>query len=334
MDSGLSRRLKGYLYLGATLLLYAIYPFIIKTLFNNHNTNFDKPFFTTYFCSLFYLLYGIPMFFYSEKFFDYQKDKYTIIIATILAIIENVNCFFFNLGVKFTSVVSNFIIHDTSDVFVFCFCLILLKFPFSNIRALAVTIDVIGVLLVGYTDSFDDSQKSPILGDICSLFSTILYALYTTLTKFWIPDEDSIDWNKFFFYNGLSTLFLMFPFIPIFHFTNIESFSFPNMYAIGVLCIIGIFGYVLPDYGFSKATVLLDPLLVDLALGTLTPLSMIIDYYYENKRFEIMYIFGYILILMSFIMVAVYNFLYEMPNEENNIKCIENSDKTHELISL
>ncbi len=349
MNEAARKHIKGYFYLLITIILYVITPFFVKELYINRSMSYNKPFFIGYFCSVLYVLYGIPMFIQKMGQAGKQPkealavatldsnpkaltDRRILTIALILGVVTLTNSYFFNLGVDYTSVVSNFIIHDTSDVFVFVGCMVLLKWKFSWVRMGAVLASVIGVLFIAYSDSKDKHQTSPLLGDMFSICSTVTYALIIILTKMYIEDEESMDWSKYFYYMGVTTAVIWLPVLLLLHVTGIEPFELPNQPAFILLMANGIFGYVLPDYSLSISTVLLDPLVVDLGLGVLTPISMIIDYYYENKTLDAMYLSGYGFILGSFVAVVIYDFMHEIPKESQGLKEKQEDMKSEELM--
>jgi len=330
------KHIKGYLYLIVVIILYVFSPFLTKETYRNSATQYCKPFFINYFCTACYIFYYLPTLYQNvynkitgnsegNKEDEAQKEKYSdweiLKITTLLGIVQFVHTVAYYYAIKYTSIASNFILHDTSDVFVFIFCICILKWTFSWVRLSAVFISVLGISFIAYSDSSDNTQKFAILGDIIGLSSTLLYALHITLTKRLIEDEDSLDWSKFFYYQGISMTILFFPVLLILHFTGLETFEMPNFATLILLLINGIFAYDLPDYCLNLATVLLDPLLVDLGLGALSPISMVIDYFFENKTFDLPYLSGYSFVVLAFGILVYYDMYYEIEDQ------VEKSEK-------
>eukprot|EP00826_Nyctotherus_ovalis_P017495 TRINITY_DN15159_c0_g1_i3.p1 TRINITY_DN15159_c0_g1~~TRINITY_DN15159_c0_g1_i3.p1 ORF type:complete len:396 (-),score=76.45 TRINITY_DN15159_c0_g1_i3:42-1229(-) len=335
-----AKHIKGYVYLAVTIVLYLIGPFLIKETYINAKTRYKKPFFIGYFCSGCFLVYIFPLLFrriyrrcskeVPEPNTKLLSDSRIFYVATVLGILGVAQCYLYNLAVEYTSVSSNMILHDTSDVFVYIFCIMLLGWKFSWTRFFAVFISVIGVFLIGYSDSYDSQQASSLKGDLISLSSTVFYGLLLTMTKVYIVDEDVMDWPKFFLYTGLSTLVIWIPVLWILHVTRLETFELPNRPTLYMLLLTGLLNYVIADYTFNLATVLLDPLLVDLGLGAISPLAMVIEHYYSNKQFDAIYLVGYGLIMVAFVILVIYDVCYEVKEQAESLeptKPIEGGDE-------
>jgi len=322
------KHFKGYVYLTITVFLYLIGPFLVKETYVNENTKYKKPFFIGYFCTGCLLIYAFPLLFRrmckhcckSETNKKLLSNLRTLYVATILGILGIVQCYLYYVAVEYTSISSNMILHDTSDVFVYIFCIMLLGWKFSWLRFLAVFISVVGVFLIGYSDSYDSQQATSLKGDLISLSSAVFYGLLLTLTKLYIEDEEAIDWSKFFVFNGLTSLIIWIPFIWLLHVTKIETFELPNAATLYILLITALLNYVIADYTFHLATVLLDPLLVDLGLGAVSPLAMVIEHYYDGKVFDAVYLIGYGLIILAFVLLVIYDFYYEVKEQIESLE--------------
>lgn len=338
MRSETQKHFIGYVYLILSIIICVAAPFIVRELYINEDTLYKKPFFIAYFCTIMYILYIVPAIWVNHSKNSKSLDPSTqsvvpyfplkngnsatirlFILSTIIGAIGFVHSYFYNLGVEYTSVVSNFIIHDISDVIVFILCLLYLNWSFSWLRVLAIFVSIIGVSIIGYCDSHDTKNISPLLGDFFSIISTFFYALYLTLTKKYLDEED-IDWNLYFYYSGITVAVSWLPFLLFLHYTGIEPFELPNTLGWILLLIEGFFGYVLADYTLSLATVNLDPLLVDLGLGAISPLALIFDHYYEDITYEWLYLIGYGFVALSFVIIVLYDFYYEIPSKEEDEK--------------
>ena len=90
----------------------------------------------------------------------------------------------------------------------------------------------------------------------------------------------------------------------------------------------GIIAYALANYTFSYATVLLDPLLVDVGLGILAPVAMVLDYYYEGKEFDFIYIVGYGFVTAAFIILMIYDYFFEIQEQVKTAELVKAKKET------
>ena len=329
-------KLRGYGYLGITIALYLGAPFLTKEMYSNQSMHYNKPFFIAYFSSSLYLIYSLPLLLShllrrpSPALLSQPPERKsnqescttqgqitsggTLGLAIILGSLNVLHTYLFNVGVAKTSVVSTVIIQDTSGAFIFLFCMLLLGWTFSWMRLLAVVVSVLGVILIAFADSSGQQHGSQIMGDLICVLSTIVYALFLTIMKKYIVHEDSINWNVYFTFTGMTTVVLWFPVLIFLHLFNIETFELPNHPAFLCLLAEGFLGYVLPDYTLSLSTIVLDPLVVDIAQGILGPLSMVFDYYYEGKTFGCLYLSGYSLTVISFFIIIIHNLCLASPH--------------------
>ena len=331
-----NKHMKGYFYLFITIVLYVISPFLVKETYINKDTHYKKPFFIVYFSTCCNLLFGIPLIFrfcsktatsVTNKPYALSNNRvmYISLVIGSLTLFQN---YLYNAAVEYTAVSSNFILHDTSDAFVFIFCIIFLGWSFSWIRFFSICISIVGILLIGYSDSHDSKQPSSLFGDLLSLTSTVIYGLLGALTKMYIEEEDSIDWIKFLFYTGFTCGLAWLPILALFHYTEIEKFEIPNLRTLELLLANGIIAYALSNYTFSYATVLLDPLLVDVGLGILAPVAMVVDYYYEGKEFDFIYIVGYGFVTAAFIILMIYDYFFEIQEQVKTAELVKAKKET------
>jgi drug/metabolite transporter (DMT)-like permease len=62
-------------------------------------------------------------------------------------------------------------------------------------------------------------------GDLLTLFSAVMYGLYTTLIRKNIPDEDSVSVSLFFGYMGVINMCIVSPFVIVAWQLGIEDLS-------------------------------------------------------------------------------------------------------------
>lgn len=343
MNEETKKHIKGYLYLFGGVSLCMIAPFIIKLIYVEDASKYNKPLFIVYFCTSIYIIYAIPILL--RKFLTKKDVKKELIqtndiisshweiikLAFIVQGVSTVHSYLYTLAILKTSVVSNMIIHDTSDSFIFVMCLFLLGWKFSWCRLTSVMVGNIGLMFVIMSDASDIKQASPIFGDCISIISTMFYGLTLTLAKKYIEDEDAIDWFYYYFYTGVMALIIGLPFLILWHYTGIEPFEWPSKTTLIFLAIEGISGYILTDYLLNLATVILDPLLVDIGMGLISPGGMVIDYIMEGKTYDYFYIIGYGLIVVSFLIVFYYDIMFTIPDEIEKKQNQVEDEKNKEL---
>lgn len=167
-----------------------------------------------------------------------------------------------------------------------------------------------GVVLIAYSDNQDSESRDQILGDILGVLSTLLLGLYSTLLVKLIPIEmeEKISFFNVLGYLGLFCLITFWPLLLIFHFTGVETFELPTGKVYLYLAINIVFGTLLYEYCWGRATLLLGPLLSNTSVIFVVPLSMIVDNFFEQIKFTWMYYLGTAGIVIGFLLVAIKNY--------------------------
>lgn len=110
-----------------------------------------------------------------------------------------------------------------------------------------------GTVIVGLGDSetgLSATASNPLLGDILALVSAALYAVYITLIRRKLPDDDGksgiVSMAQFLGYLGLFNLLIFLPVALILNFTKLEPFKVLTWKQVGLLvgkgmCIISAF---------------------------------------------------------------------------------------------
>ena len=101
----------------------------------------------------------------------------------------------------------------------------------SFLKLIGVLISFSGATIITVFESNDDGDaKNRALGDLFTIISAILYGLYATFLKLKVPEEAEkhFDTSAFLGFVGLINVVLLPPLFPIFHYTGIEHFDWPN----------------------------------------------------------------------------------------------------------
>ena len=221
--------------------------------------------------------------------------------------------YLYNLGLDHASVSSVCILSNTSSIFVFILSIIILHDKLKYIKVIAILICFGGVLLIGFSDNNQGGDSSGVSntlwGDIITLISALLYAIYAVLLKKLIPNEDNFRWCPFFGFVGVNVFAIFWVFFLIFHYSGFERFELPSLVAFGYLLLNSIIGTVISDYFWARSVVLLNPLLNSVGMSLTIPLGMVVDYLYDGHHYDWMYIFGSLLILPAFIIISSYDWI-------------------------
>ena len=214
--------------------------------------------------------------------------------------------FTFNLSLNLTTVTSNTIITTTSGLFALVFSAILRIDTFSPLKALCVFLSISGVVLVAFADS-DSNGSDSLIGDILAFVSAIAFALYCTLLKWKLVDEDRLNsalflgliavWNS-------ATLVVLF---PILHFLGIEDFVVPTLIILLLLFANAVIGNIITDWLYIRSVLLTTPLIVTTCMSMTIPVAALTDVirFPDDVNLTIWYFIGVALVFASFVTVQI-----------------------------
>mmetsp|Transcript_9664 Transcript_9664/g.10928 ORF Transcript_9664/g.10928 Transcript_9664/m.10928 type:complete len:172 (+) Transcript_9664:555-1070(+) len=156
----------------------------------------------------------------------------------------------------------------------------------------------------------------------------MLLGLYSVLLAKFIYEsiEDKISFFNVLAFIGIFNLITFWPLLIIFHMTGIETFELPKGVAIGYMTINIVFGTLLFDYCWGRATLLIGPLLANTSVILVVPISMLIDSFFIKTGFTWMYYVGTALILVGFFIIAFKNYLNSRKSKEELDENIKDTD--------
>ncbi|KAL1211922.1 hypothetical protein V5N11_023901 [Cardamine amara subsp. amara] len=196
----------------------------------------------------------------------------------------------FNVSLKYTTVTSNTILSSASSLFTFLVSLIFLGEKFTWLKLFSVLLCMSGTIIVSMGDSESNSSavaKNPLLGDILSLVSAALYAVYITLIRKKLPDDDErngrVSMAQFLGFLGLFNFFIFLPPALILNFTKRERFNTLTLKQFGLVVGKGLLDNVLSDYLWAKAVLLTTTTVATAGLTIQVPLAAIVDSLSGNK---------------------------------------------------
>lgn len=190
----------------------------------------------------------------------------------------------FNLSLKYTTVTSNTILSSSSSLFTFLVSLVFLGEVFTWVKLFSVLLCMGGTIIVSLGDSKSGSGKvasNPVLGDILSLVSAAMYAVYITLIRKKLPDDDGKSGHasmaQFLGYLGLFNLLIFLPIPLVLNFANLEPFNTLTWKQLGLIVGKGMFDNVLSDLLWAKAILLTSTTVATAGLTIQVPLAAIVD---------------------------------------------------------
>ncbi|XP_030532689.1 uncharacterized vacuolar membrane protein YML018C [Rhodamnia argentea] len=192
----------------------------------------------------------------------------------------------FNLSLKYTTVTSNTILSSASSLFTFLVSLAFLGEKFTWVKLISVLLCMGGTIIVSVGDSQSESSLSatasnPLLGDILALVSAALYAVYITLIRKKLPDDDEkqgqASMAQFLGYLGLFNLLIFLPVALVLNFAKLEPFTNLNWEQVGLIIGKGLLDNVLSDYLWAKAVLLTTTTVATAGLTIQVPLAAVVD---------------------------------------------------------
>ncbi|CAN6981810.1 hypothetical protein Bca4012_003792 [Brassica carinata] len=196
----------------------------------------------------------------------------------------------FNLSLKYTTVTSNTILSSSSSLFTFLVSLIFLGEKFTWLKLFSVLLCMSGTIIVSLGDSESNSTataKNPLLGDVLSLLSAAFYAVYITLIRKKLPDDDEkngrFSMAQLLGFLGLFNFFIFLPVALILNFTKRERFNSLTLKQLGLVVGKGLLDNVLSDYLWAKAVLLTTTTVATAGLTIQVPLAAIVDTLAGNK---------------------------------------------------
>ncbi|PON70793.1 Solute carrier [Parasponia andersonii] len=190
----------------------------------------------------------------------------------------------FNFSLKYTTVTSNTILSSASSLFTFLVSLAFLGEKFTWLKLVSVLLCMGGTIIVSLGDSqtgSSDIASNPLLGDIFALVSAGLYAVYITLIRKKLPDDDEKSGHpsmaQFLGFLGLFNLIIFLPVALILNFTKLEPFNILTWKQFGLIIGKGLLDNVLSDYLWAKAVILTTTTVATAGLTIQVPMAAVVD---------------------------------------------------------
>ncbi|CDH56923.1 yml018c-like protein [Lichtheimia corymbifera JMRC:FSU:9682] len=340
------RYIAGVCALIVVVFIWVTSSFAVNSIFGEQH--YDKPFFLTYLNTATFSLYlliarfkrkdskavteeAVSMHQISPMDQPCEDDKLkpieTMYLALSFCFLWFIANYVTNASLAYTSVGSSTILSSTSGLFTLALGALFRVENITITRVLAVVISFSGAVLVSYSDS----TGRRILGDMLALSGALFYGLYTILLKRQIGSESRIDMPLFFGWVGVFNVVLLWPIIPLFHYTGIETFELPHGPALWLMLLLNAFvGTFISDYLWLLAMLMTSPLVVTLGISLTIPLALVGDLVIKHIIPGWQYIVGALLVITGFVIVNLATL--PNPDEKPTYSAVsQNENENHEL---
>lgn len=225
--------------------------------------------------------------------FDYHA-RAAIAVAPIWVLAQ----LCFNYSLLMTSVTANSMLSSSSAVFTFCVSVYMGLDKFTWMKVAAVTAYVCGTVLVTMADrdprgvNFDSASEadstnnalgqnieSPMFGNVLALAAAGLYALYTSVMKLYLKDDDRTDMTLFFALMGVVNFTAFGAALVALRFVGFlpELLSNLSTRVFLLACSKAFFDNVCSDYLWARAVLLTSPTVASIGLSLQIPLAASVE---------------------------------------------------------
>jgi solute carrier family 35 protein F5 len=225
--------------------------------------------------------------------FDYHA-RAAIAVAPIWVLAQLA----FNYSLLMTSVTANSMLSSSSAVFTFCVSVYMGLDKFTWMKVAAVTAYVCGTVLVTMADrdprgvNFDSASEadstnnalgqnieSPMFGNVLALAAAGLYALYTSVMKLHLKDDDRTDMTLFFALMGVVNFTAFGAALVALRFVGFlpELLSNLSTRVFLLACSKAFFDNVCSDYLWARAVLLTSPTVASIGLSLQIPLAASVE---------------------------------------------------------
>ena len=187
---------------------------------------------------------------------------------------------------------SNTILSTSSSLFTFLFSLAFLGEKFTWLKLAGVLLCMGGTIIVSLGDSetgLSVINSNPILGDILALTSSAMYAVYVTLIRKKLPDDEKngqVSMAQFLGFLGFFNTIFFFPVLLVLNFTKRESFTALNWKQFGLIVGKGLFLFPFLFHIFMVSSLLYRVVCLNCCflLADNLPLYLIVSFYISIFR--------------------------------------------------
>ncbi|EGZ25188.1 hypothetical protein PHYSODRAFT_479536 [Phytophthora sojae] len=292
----------GCVFLVCVAIIWNFSSVLIQYIFND--LSFEAPFFLTSFGMALFSV-NLPIYYVTKVLSDLPQVKNetgpvvtqtphdkatlrrTMIAAAIVAPLWFIANFTYNESLNLTSVTSSTILSATSSVFTLILAVWILKERFTWLKALG----------RGISEGF--------WGDICALIGAIMFGVYTTAIRKYLPDDAGMSVSLFFGFVGLFSLVVLAIFCIIFNYTGVESLQGLTWEIVGLLFVQGLLNNVLADYLWAVSIMYTSTTTATIGLSLTVPMAIFSDWIVNDIKPGWVTFVSSALVLGGFVVLAI-----------------------------
>ncbi|GMF28980.1 unnamed protein product [Phytophthora fragariaefolia] len=235
---------------------------------------------------------------------DKATLRRTMIAAAIVSPLWFIANFTYNESLNLTSVTSSTILSATSSVFTLILAVWILKERFTWAKALGVLLCMAGNCTTLAKDSSGGISEG-FWGDVCALIGAIMYGVYTTAIRRYIPDDAGMSVSLFFGFVGLFSLVVLAIFCIIFNYTGVESLQGLTWEIVGLLFVQGLLNNVLADYLWAVSIMYTSTTTATIGLSLTVPMAIFSDWIVNDIKPGWVTFVSSFLVLAGFVVLAI-----------------------------
>lgn len=256
----------------------------------------------------------------------------TIKLALMFCVLWMIGSYCYQAALSNTSAAATNILSSTSGFFTLVFAAIFptsAKDKFTLSKFIVVMTSIGGISLVSYGDPNNRSAVNE--GAIFALLGAIFYGLYLVMVTRKVGNEKTLDIPLFFSFVGFFAAVFFWPFFFILHYTGIEKFELPPTSETWTFIIInGIFGTIVAELLWLWGCFLTSSLIGTMALGLVTPVTVVWDICVNRVKFSWMFFGGTIPVFISFFGVTILGHYGDWDPALDLLKKLKNALRSEE----
>lgn len=199
----------------------------------------------------------------------------------------------YNLSLAHTDLATNTVLSSTSSIFTLCFSVLLNRDNLRWLSILAALISFVGCMIVVAQSPSGDARLAvgtSSLGYALAIFSAAMSSLASVLFQKHCPA--GLDPSMFMATNGVLAGLFSPLLLYALHRLSLESFHVPTAETLIFLCANAIMGSTLAMYLYTRALLLLSPLVANICLTLSIPTAALTDGIMKRHSFSIGWMFG------------------------------------------
>mmetsp|Transcript_42545 Transcript_42545/g.70997 ORF Transcript_42545/g.70997 Transcript_42545/m.70997 type:complete len:422 (-) Transcript_42545:50-1315(-) len=207
------------------------------------------------------------------RYTRYETARAALIICPIWFMAQ----YTFNVSLAMTSVTANTILSSLATLFTFLLSVAVLKEQFTFRKLTGVALCIIGTTMVTVRDSSGADGHESSIGDLMTLVSAMLYAVYTVALRKMLPDDERISTALFFGYVGLFNLVFLAPVLMFQQFSGKFNIFNLSERALRLTVLKGLFDNVFSDYLWVRAVLLVGPTVASAGMAIQVPIAIFVE---------------------------------------------------------